>query len=405
MPLQRSPYISAIQNMAFRYGKMAFIAGPRQVGKTTLALQIKEQFSQGMYYTWDDVDFKRQWSKEPKNLMPKKVGQKSLVIFDELHKAPKWKSTLKGLYDLDQGRASVLVTGSARLDVYRRGGDSLLGRYFLFRLHPFSVGELGEQALLNPDQIIVKLIGHQLAGSPHYDNLYEFGGFPDPLLKADRKFHNVWRQGRIERLVREDLIDLSRVRETGLMQTLMALLPDKVGSPLSVQSLTEDLQSNHPTVTRWLGWLEQIYYCYLISPYTKNVAKSLKKQPKLYLWDWSEIVDPGARFENLVAGHLLKAVHFWNDTGEGNFGLFYLRDKQKREVDFLIMRDKKPWMMVECKRSEDKPSGTLRTFAKVLHPKIAVQVVHNKGIHDSFDVGLGASGITISADQFFGLLP
>ena len=403
--MQRERYLTIVHDLAFRNNKMAFITGPRQVGKTTLALQIRETFKNGVYYNGDDIELKRKWIKQPSLLVPQSIGEDNLVVFDELHKLPKWKNILKSLYDAKKEMARFLVTGSARLDVYRRGGDSMLGRYFLFRLHPFSVGELGWGPPVSPDGVIKGLLSRKLPASSSYDPLFSLGGFPDPFLKGDPKYHLVWRQGRFERLVRGDLVDLSRLREMALMRTLMALLPERVGSPLSVQSLAEDLDSNHPTVRRWLGWLEQIYYAYLVSPYSRNIAQSLKKQPKLYLWDWSEIEDEAARFENLVAGHLLKAVHFWNDTGEGVFALFYLRNRQKEEVDFLVTRNKKPWLAVECKMNDDLPSSSLIRFTASLKPALALQVLHVKGAHQRFETHTSTPGIMVSADQFLGLLP
>ncbi len=404
MDKTRPRYAEIIQKLALGHGKMAFIAGARQVGKTTLALQIGKKFKTHFYYNWDDLEFKKKWAKSPGTLFPDTVGEKPLIILDELHKAPRWKSTLKGLYDTRKDRAGFVVTGSARLDIYRRGGDSMLGRYFLFRLHPFSVGELNAGLVIKPDDLSLA-IEKTIQPSKNYAKLFSFGGFPDPFLTADKNYHNVWRQSRLERLVREDLVDLSRLRETGLMQTLMAMLPEKVGSPLSVQSLAEDLQSNHPTITRWLSWLEQIYYAYTIVPFAKNIAQALKKQPKLYLWDWSEVTDDEARFENMVAGHFLKAVHYWNDTGEGSFALHYVRNKQKQEADFLVTRNNKPWLLAECKMSDQNINSSFYDFIEALKPQVALQIVHESGCHKRFECAKMTQGYVISADRFLNLLP
>lgn len=404
MSQSRSHYVEIIKKLSLDHEKMAFIAGPRQVGKTTLAEQISEKYKTHLYYNWDDLEFKKNWVKAPALLFPQKVGDVPVVIFDELHKAPRWKSTLKGLYDTKKKQARIIVTGSVRLDVYRRGGDSMLGRYFLFRLHPFSAGELKAGFVAKPDDL-KSALSQEIKASPEYSRLFAFGGFPDPFLNEDVNYHNVWRRNRLERLVREDLVDLSRLRETGLMQTFMTMLPDKVGSPLSVQSLAEDLSSSHPTVTRWLSWLDQIYYIYTIPPYTKNIAQSLKKQPKLYLWDWSEVGAEPARFENMVAGHLLKAVHFWNDTGEGNFSLYYVRNKQKEEIDFLVTRDNKPWLLAECKMSHTAVNSAFHGFIQALKPQLAVQIVHKSGHHEHFECRSLTQGFIISADKFLNLLP
>src|SRR3989338_4786682 len=331
----RPYYLDFIKNICFKNDKMAFITGPRQVGKTTLALKLLEETGEGKYYNWDDVEFKRNWMRDPKKLVPQKVGVKQTIVFDELHKAPRWKPNLKGVYDLCHAFTNFLVTGSARLDIFRRGGESLFGRYFLLRMHPFTLGEFQERTP-HPDMILSSLKRPLTSDSPRFERLFRFGGFPDPYLKADPALWNLWRQSRLERLIREDLLDLSRSQELSLMETCAALLPERVGSPFSVQSVAEDLQVSHPTVQRWLTWFSQLFYLYFVPPYSKKISRSFKKQPKAYLFDWSEVSSEGARFENLVASHFLKACHFWTDSGVGRADLFYLRDKEKREVDFFI---------------------------------------------------------------------
>ena len=400
----RPSYKNLIEKLAFDNDKMAFVTGPRQVGKTTLARQLLSEYRSDRYFNWDDVEFKRKWIKDPKSFVPEIVGKRTLVVFDELHKAPRWKTYLKGLYDTRRAHAHILVTGSARLDIFRRGGDSLLGRYFLFRLHPFSLGEI--EGGTHPPESLKKAFSEKLPSRKAvFKRFMQYGGFPEPYLKTDLEFTNAWRRMRTERLVREDLLDLTRTHELALIETAAAMMPERVGSLFSVQSLAEDLQVSHPTVNRWMNWLSQLFYLYRIFPYTKNVARSLKKQPKLYLWDWSEIQDEGARFENLVAGHLLKAVHFWTDSGIGTFELSYVRDKEKREVDFLIVRDRKPWALIECKRSKNVPSPHLIRFAKQLKPELAVQVIEESGIQELFDMDGKDKGLLISADSFLPLLP
>lgn len=396
---EKRPYYQRfLHDIPFRHGKMAFIAGPRQVGKTTFAEHLLQEM-RGKYYTWDDVEFKRQWIKDPKLLIPEAIGTKQLVVFDELHKAPRWKSSLKGVYDLRHNYAHIVVTGSARLDVFRRGGDSLLGRYFLLRMHPFSLGELTEQVLL-PDELQGKLTQVHAPQTAVCDRLFAFGGFPDPYLKADRAFWNLWRRMRLERIIREDLLTLSQTSELSLIESYATFLSEKVGSPFSLQSLAEDVAISHPTARRWLNWLSQLFYVYTIAPYTLKRTRSLRKQPKLYLWDWSEVAEPAARFENMVAGHLLKACHYWTDCGIGTFELFYLRDKEKREVDFLIVRDRKPWLLAECKLGDTEPSPHLIAFAKWLQPSLVVQVVKESGVHEKITLSPHEKGYLISADRF-----
>jgi len=398
--MDRPFYKDFMRQFPFRHQKMAFVTGPRQVGKTTLAEQLLDSFEEGHYYNWDDLEFKRVWAKNPKTLIPEKIGTKPLIVFDELHKAPRWKSTLKGIYDLRKNAAHILVTGSAKLDVFRRGGDSLLGRYFLLHLHPFSVGEINGTTLTHPDELPEKLEKKVSSLKKISDRLFQFGGFPEVYLKADKEIWNLWKRTRLERLVREDLLTLAQTHELSLVETYATLLPERVGSPFSLQSIAEELQLNHPTAKRWLNWLIQLFYIYSIPPYSKRLERALKKQPKIYLWDWSEVEDECARFENMVASHILKACHFWTDSGKGTFELFYVRDKEKREVDLLVVRDRKPWMMVECKLSNESIASDLISFSKLLQPSLTLQVINASNIHERFDIEKGRKGYLMSADTF-----
>ncbi|HCU25301.1 MAG TPA: hypothetical protein DF383_09800, partial [Deltaproteobacteria bacterium] len=280
--MKREQYRSVIEEMAFGHGKMAFVTGPRQVGKTTLAEQLSQAHPGGsLYFNWDDPVFRRAWLRYPQDLLGKKIGDKGIVVLDEIHKAPRWKNILKGLYDTRKDHWDVIVTGSARLDVFRRGGDSLLGRYFLFRLHPLTLGEILEKKTQwekLPEALRAKLPDSQNL----LEDLLEFSGFPEPYLNQDPKFLNVWRRTRTERLIREDLRDLTRAHDFSMIEALAALLPERVASTLSTASLREDLETTHPTLKRWLHWLEQIFYLYQLKPYSKKLQRSLKKETKPY---------------------------------------------------------------------------------------------------------------------------
>lgn len=402
--LDRPLYREVLRQSVFRHRKMAFVTGPRQVGKTTLARGMGAADQRVSYHTWDDPEFRRQWIKDPKGLVESAVGARSLLILDELHKAPRWKSHLKGLYDLRGEFADIIVTGSARLDLFRRGGDSLMGRYFLVHLHPFTVGELRGGAVA-PDGLAPALAKALPAADRLLRDLLAFGGFPEPYAKREPEFHRLWQRTRTDRLVREDLRDLARAYDVPHVETLAALLPTKVASLFSVQSLVEDLGVAHATMKRWLGWLESLFFVYSVPPYTRSLARALRKQPKLYLWDWSEVSDPGARFENLVAGHLRKACDMWNDSGKGRFQLHYVRDKEKREVDFLVTREGQPWLLAECKLTERAPTPALRRFAQALRPELVVQIVEEGAAHEVFEWEGGRRGYVIAANRFLGLLP
>lgn len=329
--------------------QMVFLTGPRQVGKTTTG-----RVSAGTghrYLNWDIQSDRLLITRGPSALAEQHrlatlKKSRDAVVFDEIHKYGKWRTFLKGWFDGYGDRTRTIVTGSARLDVFRHGGDSLMGRYFLYRMHPISLGELlpgrtTENILLPPHK----------PGKGLFRDLLVYGGYPEPFLKASTRFANSWRRLRADALFREDLRDLTRVQELGQMQVMAQLLENRVGQPVNLSNLAADVNVSVDTVRRWLKTLESVYHCFTVRPWFRNVAKSLRKQPKVYLWDWSRAAGDGARIENLIAAHLLKAVHWWTDCGQGEFDLFYVRDKMKREVDFLVVRDTKPWFLVEVKSS------------------------------------------------------
>jgi uncharacterized protein len=407
-----------IKELSFSSKKMAFLSGPRQSGKTTLGKGLVKERLQAAYYSWDDINFRRLWVKDPSQFWKSfnADGQKEnpLLILDELHKAKGWKGTLKGLYDTLTFPVDIMVTGSARLNVYMRGGDSLMGRYFHFRLHPLSLGEVLGNPGENPDKVIAASFSHNTPNNSKstpqtkektYAQLYDFGGFPEPFLRQSKQFSRLWRQGRIEKIVREDLRDLSRLPELSQVEMLVSLLPERAGGLLSVQSLREDLEVAHDTVRRWMNYLKELYYHFEIRPFTRSVKRSLKKEPKLFLWDWSEVEEKGARFENLVACHLLKASHFWTDIGEGSFDLFYLRDKEKNEVDFLVTRDRKPLLVVEAKYSDTAINPALVKFAYDIGCTHRVQVLHTPGIRKKVKFPGKPDVLLVSACDFLSFLP
>lgn len=373
----------AIKTLAFTDHKMAFLSGPRQCGKTTLGKLILKQYAQGSYHNWDDIEFRRLWAKNPKKIIPPPAGEEKenapLIILDEIHKAKGWKRSLKGVYDTLTSPADILVTGSARLNVYKKGGDSLLGRYYNFRLHPFSLGEILNSTPPTPDAFIKNIFEGETTTTKtarsHLEALLEFGGFPQPFLSQDVKKARLWRQRRVEMVIREDLRDLSHLPELSKIEMLAALLPERVGSLLSLNALREDLEVSYDTVKRWLHMLSELYYIFRIQPYSQSIKRSLKKESKLYFWDYSEIESKGGRLENLVACHLLKACHYWTDTGEGLFDLHYLRNKEKQEIDFLITRDKKPWLPVEVKSQSKEAVPAWKKFLPMLPCNIGCQIV------------------------------
>lgn len=375
-----------IVDLALRRNKMAFISGPRQVGKTTLAKSFSADVDQIVYKNWDESRFRKLWAQSPNDVQNDfdltSIQKRKLLILDEIHKSKGWKQKLKGIYDDLGEELQIVVTGSARLNVFKKGGDSLMGRYIPFRLHPLSYGEIVGPEILNPDQWLHRLFQRKDPSTNQevISRLLKLSGFPEPFFSGSEKILRIWRQGRNEKIVREDLRDLSRLPELSQIEMLTALLPGKVGSPLSVQSLREDLEVAHDTVSRWLRYLNELFYFFEIKPWTKSVPRSLKKEGKIYLYDWTEIESPGAKFENLVACQLLKACHFWSDTGEGAFELFYLRNKEKQEIDFLIVKDRKPWLCIEAKLSDKNiDTKTANKFTSYLGCRF-VQIVFEPGV-------------------------
>ncbi len=349
--------------------KMAFVSGPRQVGKTTLSTELVTSFfKESAYYNWD-------FKADRKAILASEwPTDAQLIILDELHKYSKWKTYIKGNYDKFKDQHKFLVTGSARLNVYRKGGDSLQGRYHNYRLHPFTYAEYCQIKNNQLFEIYAPLNCENFNSKNELEAIYEFGGFPEPLIKQDKRTLRRWHRERFERLFREDIRDMESIRDLSSMQLLGDMLPEKVGGVLSLNAIREDLEVSHKAVSHWMNVLESFYYHYRIYPYTSRNIRSLKKEPKLYLWDWSEVKDEGMRFENCVASHLLKLVHFLEDHGGYKAELRYLRDRDKREVDFLVVVDGKPWFACEAKLSETQISPHLRYFNERIKIPFCYQV-------------------------------
>jgi predicted AAA+ superfamily ATPase len=322
---------------------MVFVGGPRQVGKTTLAISLLQNNYDGhpAYLNWDNESSRKiiqnnNWSKE-----------EPLIIFDEIHKRKGWQGFVKGIWDTWKNTQHFIITGSARLDIFRKGGDSMLGRYHYYRIHPYTLPELG-------------ISSHNLK------LLFQFGGFPEPLLAQDETELRRWHLQRVSKLVRIDLRDLENVSDLDKVELLAEALPSKVGSQFSYKSLAEDLEVSDKTVKRWVQILDSLYYCYLISPMGSPKIKAIKKAQKLYLWDWSQVEDPGIRFENMVASHLLKLCDYWQDVLGYKSELRYIRDETGNEVDFVVLRNRKPVFAVECKLADTNISSSLLKFKSKL---------------------------------------
>jgi len=332
--------------------KMVFVAGPRQVGKSTMARRILSGREAGACFNWDNREDRREIR------AARWPGGPALVVLDEIHKWSHWKGWLKGEFDKHRGRLQFLVTGSARLDVYRRGGDSLQGRYHHYRLHPFSCAESQSltTASLTPG---AELPVTGRGGADSVRDLMAWGGFPEPFLAQSSRTLRRWQKERLDRFFREDVRDLEPIREMSSLQLMADLLPERIGSPLSLNSLRENLEVSHRAVTHWLDVLGRLYHVFVVRPYVSRRIRGLRKMPKAYLWDWSMVPSRGPRFENLVASHLLKLCHYLEDAEGHGCELFYVRDSTGREVDFLVTADRKPWFAVEAKIEQQVPDPSL----------------------------------------------
>lgn len=348
--------------------KMVLLSGPRQSGKTTLAHALiagSARTASLRYMNWDDDESRTR-------ILQGAFPHKGLIVFDELHKYSRWRNLVKGLYDRHRASLRILVTGSARLDLYRRGGDSMQGRYHHLRLHPFSLKEAACSVA----------------------DLMAFGPFPEPLLKGSQMAARRWSRQYRSLLVREDVASLERVTEMGALESLSVRLPALVGSPLSLNGLREDLQVAHKTVERWLDIFERLMFIFRLDPFGPPRIKALKKSRKHYLFDWTSIENEGARFENLIAFHLLKECHFLEDTTGRDVELRFFRDLEGREVDFVQLENGQAMRLVECKLSDSSISPSLLYLHRKFPEATALQVVARKGVDRT-----GKEGIRlVSAD-------
>lgn len=331
--------------------KMVFIGGPRQVGKTFFSKDFaKSEYPEFKYMNWDD-DLDRM------AILNQNIPKTNLLILDEIHKNRKWRGLVKGLYDKYSPQLKVLVTGSARLDYYRFGGDSLQGRYHYLRMHPLSVKELNIKTQVD----LLKLL--------------QLGGFPEPYFSGSERAAKRWSRTYRQRLIREDLAAIEKTEDLARLELMAMRLPELVGSPLSINSLREDLGVSHGTATKWLQILERLYHVFTVLPFGSPKIKAVKKEFKHYHYDWSLVADEGARFENFIASHLLKWCHWMEDSEGIDMELRYFRDREQREVDFVVLKDRKPILFCEVKAAERTYSSHLN-YLKEKFPKVrAVQIV------------------------------
>ena len=393
-------YESIFANHFANNRQMILLSGPRQVGKTTVSKAMSD-----LYLNWDrrgDRSLILKGEDEVAKVAGLEVRRSSLpiIVFDEIHHYPKWRQFLKGYFDTYGETAKTLVTGSARLELKKRGkGDSLMGRYFPFRMHPLSVGEL-----MRPQMPMTEIAPVQEIPDESWRALVDFGGFPEMFCSRSAAFAVRWRRLRREQLVRIDIANETNIRDLDQMDALAEILSQQSGRQIVYSSLAADIQTNEVTLRQWLTTLNSFFYGFTVRPWFRNVSNAIRKTPKWYMRDWSGIKDTGSRNETMVACHLLKAVETWNDLGFGDYDLGYLRDKNKNEVDFIVARDGIPWIIVEVKTSDTTLSPTLKSMQRQLGVPIALQVVADLPF-DAVDSFVPGDAAVVPMRSFLSQLP
>jgi predicted AAA+ superfamily ATPase len=404
---EREPYLRIWEELAGEKS-MVFLTGPRQAGKTTLAQIISRSFPNHLYFNWDIAEHRTRFFENPDffEAVERKDPSKPLIILDEIHKHRDWKNYLKGVYDRHRAAFLFLVSGSGRLDLYQKGGDSLAGRYFLFHLWPFTISELG-----GANREIQDFLGDPLHMNMHkadqrrrvWSALSQRSGFPEPYLAGKATTYRRWSRTYAQQLVREDIRDLTGIKSVQDMESLYLLLPSRVGSPVSIPSLARDLKVSYNSVKNWLSVFERFFLSFSVSPWTRKISRAIQKERKVYLWDSPRIEDSAARFENMVALELWRALSAWNDMGYGDFSLHFIKNREKQEVDFLVVEGRKPVLLIEAKLSDPEPSPALKKFQQALGIP-AVQLVNERETYRLISNG-DQSILVAPGYQWLSLLP
>ena len=398
-------YYKLIKHHLDNWNQMVFIEGARQSGKTTLAKRLLLDYKIKAYLNYDNLNDRQlilsgQSLIKNLNLLDILTEEKPLIILDEIHKLPNWKNYLKGLYDTYKDKVKILATGSAKLTLYKKSQDSLMGRYFPYTIYPLSLGEVvnvsnnTQESIKQPNKI----------SDEEYNNLYNYGGFPDPYFKANDRFHSRWQKLRFEQLFRDDILKTEDIRNISQLEVLAHILLAQSTNQINYSSLSKKIQVTDHTVRKWINCLESFYFGFCVYPWHQNVTRSIIKEPKFYLSDWSSITDQGAKAENFIACHLKKSIRFWTDSGIGEFELYYLRTKDKKEVDFLVVKNSKPWFLVEVKYSMNQPINPhLFYFQEQIKAEHAFQVIINMDYVDK-DCFKQFSPIKVPAKTFLSQL-
>lgn len=385
--------------------QMRFITGPRQCGKTTLAKEkLRQEHSSQLYYLWDLRQVRERYKKNQlfftEDQPPSQ--KKAWVCFDEIHKIPKWKNALKAIFDGSSDHYQFIITGSAKFDMFKKAGDSLSGRYFTFNLFPLSLSELRKpfRPSLIPahaQEWIQEALNSKDSMEDALRQLLEYSGFPEPFLKASGKFFAKWARDYTDTVIKEDIAVFTRILEREHLYNLYHLLPEMAGSPLSESSLATHLELSNPTIKNYLKHLEDFYLLFRLRPYHKNIKRALIKAPKVYLYNWANIQDPAKRFENYVAVELFSRISLWKDDSEDLYRLFYIRNKQKEETDFLIVKNQAPWLLIEAKYSDRPLESHHYNHQQMLGNISLIQICRQEGV-----AAMEAKNVyRISASRFF----
>jgi predicted AAA+ superfamily ATPase len=401
-----------LENICFHddFGRqMRFISGPRQVGKTTLARNfLAQKNARHLYFNWDLRQIRDKYIQDPyffeTDIYDFKAPKgPAWICLDEIHKMPKWKNILKDYFDKFEKEARFVITGSARLDWFRRSGDALTGRYFTFRLHPLVLSELTGRPVpgIGPADPALVFIDKQISRSEYNqdltDQLLDFSGFPEPLTKASARFFKRWQTDMVDQVIREDIRDLTRIPEVENIAVMIQLLPSRVGAPLSLNAVREDMNVSYTAVRSALRAMRLTFVVFLVPPFSRNVARALTKESKCYFMDWTRCENTAARFENYIAVELKSLLGLWNDSGIADFELTYVRTRDGRETDFLIVKNDQPWCLFEVKLRDGPVSGHHHRHAEALGGIPVVQLTHESKILKK----TGSSVFRISASRFF----
>lgn len=398
---------------------MVFLAGPRQVGKTRLAKNwLEKKGCSSLYFNWDDVSTRKGYATNNRffESPARSLGIRDpWIVFDEIHKRNRWRDILKGVYDVFQDEFRFLITGSARLDIFRRSGDSLVGRYSLFHMMPFNIGEianlrqgvsfLSEKSIQKLLKTFEEQVSNKISASVEdaYQNLWRYGPFPEPFLKQNERFSRKWHQDYLSLVIHEELKDITKIVELDKVENLLFLMPSRIMAPLSMANLAGELEVAHTTVKVWLEQLKRLYLLFPVAPWAKKVSRGLRREKKWYFLDWYYVPEEPGKLENMVATYLYRVCLTLTDMGLGNYQLYYLRTLDKQEIDFIVEADRKPILAVEVKLNDTQLSKTLQNRHKWFPNStiLGVQVVNRREILQKYPNHTWV----MSVERFLSLLP